>query len=588
MYLSNARSGWESVKLKTKVGVYKCQWMSQKLLRKLLDAHRKSDRKTGRTGQFPQVAISSQTEIGQTEESIKVPNQRVYTGKKPVISSSLASTPCSGLGIPGLLNLLNITLGSSYTLDTPSLSFVLKDCIAQNYDFGTAYGRLRSAWYNQGRSVLQIDLWKREAKDVTWRRNALDGSRIVDSRMKPRRVWDLYSNRVVPYWSSLKRPRPISHAWVSEVDRVDLLTPINGCEWPVPIPKGANLDLIRIEMLNLGTEYAWLDVLCLRQRGGPREDLRVEEWKLDVPTIGAIYYGTRVVCYLSGLGRPLSFKAGDLDMQEVGWERVIAGDTPDGPLHSKPIDEVGHYEQEASTIFHKQLMSAESTLNGLYGTLSAMQDRISTNPVDKVAGLAFSLKARSIPAYYESQSLEDAWTSLINEMDPFYRGILLFTYPEPGTGCKKWRPSWKQIMTKSLPNVTDSLDWVAFVGKDNDDWCEELRIEKGFVRALAEGNVERIDRHGELVVEDAYGKVHVFNILASHQHPIPEDMYTLLGSTPLFSWNGEIRSPQYWVVGQRLPNKRFEKVSVFKMTDLDEINRLIALTLSAKSRMILA
>ncbi len=57
----------------------------------------------------------------------------------------------------------------------------------------------------------------------------------------------------------------------------------------VPIPKDANLDLIRIEMLNLGAEYAWLDVLCLRQLGGRGEDLRKEEWKLDVPTIGHVY-----------------------------------------------------------------------------------------------------------------------------------------------------------------------------------------------------------------------------------------------------------------------------------------------------------
>ncbi len=62
------------------------------------------------------------------------------------------------------------------------------------------------------------------------------------------------------------------------------MTPINGYEWPVPMPKDANLDLIRIEMLNLGAEYAWLDVLCLRQEGGKGKHLRVEEWKLDVPT----------------------------------------------------------------------------------------------------------------------------------------------------------------------------------------------------------------------------------------------------------------------------------------------------------------
>ncbi len=36
---------------------------------------------------------------------------------------------------------------------------------------------------------------------------------------------------------------------------------------PVPIPQDTSLDLIRIEMLNLGAEYAWLDVLCLRQEG---------------------------------------------------------------------------------------------------------------------------------------------------------------------------------------------------------------------------------------------------------------------------------------------------------------------------------
>ncbi|PBK62307.1 hypothetical protein ARMSODRAFT_1024918 [Armillaria solidipes] len=31
-------------------------------------------------------------------------------------------------------------------------------------------------------------------------------------------------------------------------DRVNVMTPINGYEWPVPMPKDANLDLIRIEM----------------------------------------------------------------------------------------------------------------------------------------------------------------------------------------------------------------------------------------------------------------------------------------------------------------------------------------------------
>ncbi len=107
---------------------------------------------------------------------------------------------------------------------------------------------------------------------------------------------------MVPYWIPGSFPEPISHAWVGEKDGVDVWTPINGKEWPVPILKDASLNLIQIEMLNLGVEYTWLDVLCLRQKGGSREDLHAEEWKLDVPTIGYIYWDIWVVIYLSGLG----------------------------------------------------------------------------------------------------------------------------------------------------------------------------------------------------------------------------------------------------------------------------------------------
>ncbi len=60
----------------------------------------------------------------------------------------------------------------------------------------------------------------------------------------------------------------------------------------MPMPKDANLDLIRIEMLNLGVEYAWLDVLCLRQKSEKNEYVRTFEWRVDVPTIGSVYNGT--------------------------------------------------------------------------------------------------------------------------------------------------------------------------------------------------------------------------------------------------------------------------------------------------------
>ncbi len=46
---------------------------------------------------------------------------------------------------------------------------------------------------------------------------------------KPRHLWDLYANRVVPWWSVKKWV--ISLAWVDERDHEDTMTPINGYEW---------------------------------------------------------------------------------------------------------------------------------------------------------------------------------------------------------------------------------------------------------------------------------------------------------------------------------------------------------------------
>lgn len=281
---------------------------------------------------LPEVTLSAFTETGQTESSIKVPKQRSYTGQRPVIPSSLADTPCPTLGIQGVLDRLNATLGTSHTLARPSLLSLLEDCIEKKYDFGMAYARLRPVWYPKDNRSMKEELRERENKDVEKRRKALVGNRIVDPYLPYRRVWDLFSNRVVPYWITRgEGSQPISHAWVDDEDREDVWTAINGKEWPVPIPKDADLRLLRIELVNLRVEYAWLDVLCLRQKGGPREDLRAEEWKLDVPTIGRAYIGSSipVVTYLSGLGRPLSLK-------EATWTATGAGSDVRG--HSRRLD----------------------------------------------------------------------------------------------------------------------------------------------------------------------------------------------------------------------------------------------------------
>ena len=163
------------------------------------------------------------------------------------------------------------------------------------------------------------------------------------TRMYPRRVWDICANTIIPAAWFCGPPcpltklcmiplgvKPISHAWVAYGDLTYIMTEANQCMWPIPLPRGVELEDIRGEMIRLGVRYAWLDVLCLRQEFRPalaedlailvsrevmkcREDRRLMEWKVDVPTIGAIYSnlkkhsiysGGPIVIFMSGLGSP--------------------------------------------------------------------------------------------------------------------------------------------------------------------------------------------------------------------------------------------------------------------------------------------
>ncbi|KAK0470912.1 hypothetical protein IW261DRAFT_1372218 [Armillaria novae-zelandiae] len=566
-----------------------------------------------------QFKLSAVTETGRAESSIEVPKQRSYNGSKLVIPRSLADTPCATLGVQGVLDALNAILETSHTLPTAASSStspaslapssassvqdqlsrlsILKDFIERNYDFGTAYALLRPVWKEVSFSNAQDKLRRRERKDSERRRKALVGNRIVDKYLRPRRVWDLFSNRVVPSWINNKWITPISHAWVDEKDRVAVQTPINGQEWPVPLPKDADLNLIRIEMLNLGLEHTWLDILCLRQKGGPREDLRVAEWRLDVPTIGRVYRGADVVIYLSGLGRPLRLKEGDLDsdrswfrrawtVQEVGSQRIIAGDIPDGPMHAQRIYG-GKYKTALLTRFHKELHSVEKAGLKTFVALENMQKRVSTNPVDRVAGLAFILGLRRIPVYHESETVEDAWTALVNAMQPILRVHFLLLYPAVGLGSKKWRPSWGQVMTEPPPKDVRIVAYNKAVYHDDktqEDWSDVVCIERGCVRGFNVGSAEEHgDRCGELVVEAADGSTRTFKIRVAHRFLIPEDTYALLGC--------DLSPCRQWAIGRRLPDQRFEKVSVIEMGSYHEVDRLWEYTtrfkLLKKSRYIL-
>ncbi|KAK0199534.1 hypothetical protein DFS33DRAFT_1491485 [Desarmillaria ectypa] len=555
---------------------------------------------------LPQVTIT-------TPIATSIPNQGVYAGRKPAIQYSIADVLCTELGIDRVLKELNVTLRTKYTLDTPSLRSILEDCISRNYDFGTAYGYLRSVWYGDF-TATQNKFRKCEEEDQEMRRKAMTGHQIVNPTLPPRRVWDLYSNRVVPWGIAGRWPWGISHAWVDKDDLDDqFLTSINGKEWPVPIPKDVNLELIRIELLNLGAEYAWLDVLCLRQVGGRREDLRMEEWKLDVPTIGRVYQEAEtVVCYFSGLGRPLHFEMGDFEsvrcwfkrawtLQEISDSCIIGGEVGDRENWNKDARE--RFEKEWISL--KSIGPHASEVIDVFEVLSHMRGRHSTNPVDKVAGL----------------DTEDAWTALVNTVSNYYRGQLLFLYPKPGSRAETWRPSWEQVMSQEFSKVGgDQLEeeevlWDEEKGTNSyNGFC----IESAYVRGLDKGDPHGKSRWGEVIVKvntKKNSEEHTFKIIADHQYPITEGFYTLIGS--LGEWKSEDQL-KYWVAGRRVSKRderfgavsvfkmakerlkyrmagrnfsrrdqRFEKVSVFRMLHEDEIRMLMHLEVAKPSHTIL-
>ncbi|KAK0457546.1 uncharacterized protein EV420DRAFT_502406 [Desarmillaria tabescens] len=454
---------------------------------------------------LPEVTLSAYDETGQAE-NVPVLKQRAYTGR--ILPSSVANIPCVDLGVDGILEKLNVPV---CTLES-YLYQACKDFVTENRDLGTAYARLRPHLYNIITHGHASDAEKARKDDEDMRRNMLVQKKILDGDIPPRRVWDLVANRVVPWWVARKFPWAISHAWVEDKDIKSEMTPINGYEWPVPIPKDTDLNLIRMEMLSLGAEYVWLDVLCLRQKGrgedprgtaskeewGRREVLRQEEWKVDLPTIGWIYHRVNlVVYYFSGLGLPLSFKPGDFEnercwfnrgwtLQETRDNLLIAGDTRDDgtlmpmekakqkrhklrnqvkrlwrpqkiaddtPVATEPCYDDRFMAVDIRDLFEKKLASLRQMHReeSIFSLLSQMQKRKSTYPVDEVAGLVYFFYSQYIPIYDADQSQEDAWTELVSVTQDWFWADLLFLYPGPGIGNKYWHPSWGQVMTEILP-----------------------------------------------------------------------------------------------------------------------------------------
>ena len=517
---------------------------------------------------------------GEGATDLEVPRQVKFSSKAPVIQSSLASISCKAMGVSELLERLNEVLRMKYTLETPFLSDILQTYIDRDYDFGTTLGYLRPHW-SVGFSALKEELEKLEAEDTEMRQSAMDTrkNQIVNPGLRPRRVWDLYSNRILPIWAIRKDPWAVSHPWMELELRHNVDTPINGYKWPVPIPIDTTLERVRVELLNLGAEYIWVDVLCLRQEGSmENERLRLEEWKLDVPTIGYVYrQNQRIVYYYSGLGRP--FRIGDLTgkrhwlnrawtLQEICENSVIGGIAADSPMPSVYLEGEGNVASEAGR-FYDILGSLPSVLlevGNVFTVLEAMRHRSAVSELDKIAGLGYLLRPSVLPTYIPSQPAEDAWNHLIETMSDRSRGDLLFLYPSPGNGYHIWAPSWQQVMDATkLPHDGAegrfaSLTSICSATTGAYEYhYRGHRIERCMLRGLDKPDHQRKHRDGIVSITSA-GVTYELTIWAAHQQPIEEGSYVLIGSLCY----------GFWVVGRIRDTGHIEKVSVIIILPSDQ------------------
>ncbi|GJE97547.1 hypothetical protein PsYK624_137680 [Phanerochaete sordida] len=314
-----------------------------------------------------------------------------------------------------LLSLYNNVLGSKFQLTDPGLHECLEHFIASSMDFGQLYGYLRHMQRPDFEFAID-DIEERHRRDEALRRDIVHGTYISNADVPPRRVWDLFSNRVLPFYvipQSRTEPQgspipeslwTVSHSWVGTRARRAVWTSINGKQWPVPVPKGTTLDHVRVELLNLGAEYVWLDVLCLRQHGNEQDEaLWVEEWKLDVPTIGYIYSIPRKPCitYFNGLGLPFDSRP-ETRASDCHWlHRVWT--VQEATTSWLPGGATSKMSRDAAYFFREVLPNAipASSIYPISIAVTAVQQRSCTTPLDRVHGLAYVLNCSTLPIYDE-------------------------------------------------------------------------------------------------------------------------------------------------------------------------------------------
>jgi hypothetical protein len=214
----------------------------------------------------------------QERSHIEVPLQRQATTSKYFLTPHAAFVVCSSLGIQGLLDKLNQAYSTSLRLvDDVFLEALLQMCIDQSFDYGVALSFLGPRWGMSDSEALE-DINLCQTADRCLQAEALRGSQgdiISNINVPPRRIWDLWSNRVVETWMTapydhrhqhVAYPQlfAVSHSWMDDTLHKSIRSNINGQAWPVPLPVDTMLNRIRMELLNyISVRYALCMAGCI-------------------------------------------------------------------------------------------------------------------------------------------------------------------------------------------------------------------------------------------------------------------------------------------------------------------------------------
>ena len=412
------------------------------------------------------------------------------------ITPGQADVPCPKLTEEALWNALAALVGLEDTTLAKHqwIRYDLCYFVAHHFDFGLAYAAARVAWrhlneqsMNSNVALTQRRRWHRHAQmldQIQSKAIEVDSSQsssgqaqqrqliISPYSVMPRRLWDLKSNRVVDFRmlhaaQTNIETRPtfwaITHSWTSDMTPVS--TPINQFQWPVPLPKGISLESLRSELLTFGAEYVWLDVICLRQKSKVElEQLRQQEWKLDVPTIGNIYRAAaKIVRYFNGLGVPFSNDGWDgprhwlcraWTLQEIASEKntINGGILQDRSQRRVFLNSQGTVSKKSIKFRSAirpviQLAAQVGSLYGcdIYDLAQEMARRHSTEPVDKLSGLFYLLRTTKLPCYDEQLTSEEFWRQCFHLLPLERKSEILFDFPYRGSD-DQWFPTWAQLL----------------------------------------------------------------------------------------------------------------------------------------------